>query len=199
MNQRETSEYLDFLDDFQASKQSKKFKRAFLTIARKITYLHKRYPNSLEYDFLDDALEDIKDFRMYAHDVIFDSMSYATDAELRLSGIVDENDKYAKILSCLGVIPILYYTISEETLDFVIDNYSQIGMLTIEQLVDIDLAYTVCLATFKDPPKDYNQLKRTFNFIQKKVENEDKSGIDKGFPRRLQKVNRKLRDKRKRR
>jgi hypothetical protein len=169
---KKTIDYLDIIEDFTKSKPGKKFAKAFRDIARKIDSLHKRYPNSLEYQFLDTSLGDIRDFMAYASDKVFETMSYVNDLEMKLSDIVGENERYAKILACLGVTPMVYFTLSDECLDFIIDNYSQIGILTLEQLVDIDLAYTICLATFKDPPKDYNQLKKVFNFIQKRATDE---------------------------
>jgi hypothetical protein len=143
------SRYLDFLDEFSNHKVSKKFKRAFVSINNKLLALKKRFPNSLEYDMLKDSVIHIKEFWDYAFNTIFEAMEYANEMELNFSHMLGENEKYAKILSCLGVTPMIYFSISEETLDFVIDHYSEIGILTIEQLVDIDIALCICNVTFQ--------------------------------------------------
>jgi hypothetical protein len=176
MDPKKAIDYLDIIEDLTKSKPGKKFVKAFTEISRKIDSLHKKYPNSLEYEFLDRSLGDIRTFAEYASDKIFEAMIYANDLEMKFSDIVGENQRYAMILACLGVTPMVYLSLSDESLDFIIDNYHQIGMLNVEQLVDIDLAYTICLATFKHPPKDYNQLKKTFNFIQKGTTNEKDTG-----------------------
>lgn len=169
MDSRKANEYLDMLEEFTESKQTKTFKRAFGTINNKLVALRKRHPDSLEYDFLRDAMRDIRQFWDYTFDTIFNAISYANEVELRLSHIVGENEKYAKILSALGVTPMLYFCINGKTLDFIIDNYSEIGILTIEQLVDIDIAYMICELAFNKPPKNYAYLKKTYNFIKKQA------------------------------
>lgn len=170
MDPIKADKYLTMIEDFSGSRQSKKFKKAFAIVNNKLTALRKKYPNSLEYDFLKDAMIDIRSFAEFAFDIFFEAVNYANELELILSFKVGESEKYAKILSCLGVTPMLYFSLSDETLDFVIDNYSQIGMLTIEQLLDIDIAYNIALCLFKDPPVDYKHLKRMFNFIIKSHE-----------------------------
>ena len=166
------SEYLDMLEEFTHSKQTKTFKRAYSTINNKFVALRKRHPNSLEYDFLRDAIKDIRKFWDYTFDVMFNAITYANDLELKFSHMLGESQKYAKILACLGVTPMTYFILSDETLDFVIDNYAQIGMLTIEQLIDIDIAYMICKLAFNKPPKDYEHLKKTYNFIKKRHQND---------------------------
>ena len=172
MDPEKTNIYLDFLEDFSNSKQTHKFKRAFASINNKLLDLKRKYPNNLEHDKVKEALADLKQFHDYVFDVIFKSMVYVNDTELKLSAMLDENDKYAKILGCLGVTPMLYYSLSDESLDFVIDNYNQIGLITIHQLLDIDIALTVCKAAFKYSPKDYNQLKKSFNYLQTRPDDE---------------------------
>ena len=169
MDHKRASEYLEMLEEFTESKQTKTFKRAYSTINNKFAALKKRHPNSLEYDFLRDAIADIRVFWDYTFDTIFTAITYANDLELILSHKIGENDKYAKILGCLGVTPMVYFSLNEKTLDFVIDHYSEIGVLTIEQLVDIDIAYMICELAYDKPPTDYAHLKRIYNFIKKRA------------------------------
>jgi len=177
MNIERASDYLEFLEQFSTGKQSKKFKRAFASLHNKLTALKKKYPNSLEFDHLKESLRDLREFHDYAYDSIFESMVMVNEIELKASRILDEDEKYAKILGCLGVTPFIYHCLSDESMEFVINNYGQIGELTVGQLVDIDIAYTICITAFKNPPKDYNQLKKTFEFIQTRAENENISPV----------------------
>ena len=186
MDPERQNEYLEFLEQFSSSKQSKKFKRAFGSLNNKLINLRKKYPNNLEHDKVKEALIDLKQFHDYAYDTIYESMVYSSDMEIRLSFMLEETEKYAKILGCLGVTPMLYYSLSDVTLDFVIDNYEQIGMLTIEQLVDIDVAYTICRATFKEMPSDYNHLKRIYEYVKQHTP-EKPDGTKSIVSRRVQK------------
>ncbi len=199
MDPKKAIDYLDIIEDLTKSKPGKKFKRAFKDISRKIDSLHRKYPNNLEYEFLDHALGDIRNFEIYASDKIFEAMIYANELEIKFSDLVEENQKYALILACLGVTPMTYFSLSDESLDFIIENYNQIGIIDVKQLIDIDLAYTICRATFRNLPKDYNQLKKTFNFIQKRANSEDTSTVKKRIPRRVSKPDQKYRSRRKRR
>lgn len=173
MDLKTGSEYIDFLEQFTSSKKSKKFHNAFAVISNKLADLRRKHSNTIENDFMKDALNDIKDFWEYSFNTIFETLTECKDVEMRISGLLEENHKYASLLIALGATPMLYFTISDSSIDFIIENHKQIGFINMEQLVDIDLALTVHQAVFQTMPEDYNSLKQSFDFIQKTITNDN--------------------------